>query len=49
MVQNKDISIEVITQKAVWTAKSAIEKIFQGKHKDIHTRHRGETNRHATI
>ena len=42
MLQNKDISIEMITQIAMWAAKAAVDKILQGKHKDIHTRCRGD-------
>ena len=32
----------MITQIAMWAAKAAADKLLQGKHKDIHTRHRGD-------
>ena len=43
MVQNKEISIEMITQIATLAAKAAVDEILEGKHKDIYTRHKGET------
>ena len=32
----------MITQIATWAAKAAVDEILQGKHKDIHTRCRGD-------